>query len=513
MESSSGHAAILPQDREKEGCYVAIRQWSATDPWYREMRRTGILTVPALTRMGLAHLRANNAPAALAAFRSAVLLGKDDPNLWNYCGMALGQMDSLADAAACLEYSLKLSPRQSDTWLLLGSLRKKQGDAAGAEAAYRAALELPGDSALAWQCLALLRQEQNDYAGAIECFLACVQHGPASAAIWANLGNLYYQTGDVGGAQNAFRQAVGLAPADAGCRKMLRSADFLKDVLTGSSVEAALDTYRASLALADGPPEPLIQELLGASFSLLRGFGHIPAAIAVGAKRLELWPEDPAMAYLLAAVKGEGGPDRSPPEYVARHFDEFAERFDAKLVGTLGYDVPRKLVSLLQTALEAGRLHDAADVGCGTGLCGPLLRPFARELTGVDLSPKMLAQAARSGLYHHLVCEEMTAFLHRCPGRFDLLMAADVLIYVGDLAAFLAAAAGALRPGGLLAFSTESATGQGYLLGPSGRFAHAGAYIRSAAAAAFTEHACVETVIRLEAAQGVQGNLFVFRRL
>jgi predicted TPR repeat methyltransferase len=194
------------------------------------------------------------------------------------------------------------------------------------------------------------------------------------------------------------------------------------------------------------------------------------------------------------------------------YFDSFAESFDAKLIGVLGYDVPEKICSAVREVTPANHKYEAVDVGCGTGLCAPLLRPFSEQLIGVDLSPKMLEQAAKRGVYDQLRCEEITAFLNHSPAHFDLVVAADVLIYIGDVMPIFAAAAAAIRAGGLFAFSTETWTGERYRLRPSGRFSHSPQYIRALAGPAFVEYVCLETTIRLEAGTPVLGTLFVFQR-
>jgi predicted TPR repeat methyltransferase len=223
-------------------------------------------------------------------------------------------------------------------------------------------------------------------------------------------------------------------------------------------------------------------------------------------------PASPSAKYLLEALVGRPGLDRSPAEYVVEHFDAFADGFDAQLAGVLGYDIPEKIRAFLQTVAAPGRLYDVLDAGCGTGLCGPLLRGLARRLTGVDLSPKMLELAGRREIYDHLVREDLITFLERSPGCFDLLVAADVLVYLGDLAPFFAAVSVAVRPGGLIVFSTERLEDGGFRLLSSGRFAHAPEYVRQLAEPRFLERVCTDTTIRLEAAERVSGNLFVFQR-
>ena len=172
-----------------------------------------------------------------------------------------------------------------------------------------------------------------------------------------------------------------------------------------------------------------------------------------------------------------------------------------------------KLVAAFAQHLPANNRLDILDAGCGTGLCGPYLRPFARSLTGVDLADKMLDRAKDRALVRHAYLRgEITAYLNRCPGTFDAIIAADVIIYFGDLVPLATALWQSLRPNGLLAFSTESAISPGHHLLTSGRFAHSVDYIRSVFAGSFTELTVEETQVRLEAERQVAGNLFVFAR-
>jgi predicted TPR repeat methyltransferase len=131
-------------------------------------------------------------------------------------------------------------------------------------------------------------------------------------------------------------------------------------------------------------------------------------------------------------------------------------------------------------------------------------------MTGVDLSPKMLARAKQRNIYDHFACAEITAFLMESPDSFDVILAADVFIYFGDLFPLKSAITKVLRPNGLLAFSIERTTSANHHLLPSGRFAHAVEYIRSVFGAEFIECVCQETILRHEANQPVAGNIFVY---
>lgn len=122
-----------------------------------------------------------------------------------------------------------------------------------------------------------------------------------------------------------------------------------------------------------------------------------------------------------------------------------------------------------------------ADLGCGTGICGPLFAPYTDELIGVDLSPKMLELAERKNCYDSLVEENVVDFLNQRPNSIDTCIAADVLVYFGDLEAVLAGVATALRDNGLFAFTLEAQDGEGWSLRPTGRYAHSADYVRRVA--------------------------------
>ncbi|HZU82698.1 MAG TPA: methyltransferase domain-containing protein [Polyangiaceae bacterium] len=499
---------------EVDAAAASVRAWAITEPDLAALAASGLTLGQAVARWGMRLVRANRAADACVALAAALALAPDDACLWTQLGVALDRCGRQAEAEAGLEWSLTLRRDQPDTWILLGLIRVKLGDRSGAERAYRTALEQSPSSTAGWQCLALVLEQQRDYAGAIDAYGRCVALGDASAALWANLGRLHYQTARISEACGAYEAAVRADPANVHYAHMLAKARFVRDVRDGAPVDEALEAYdRAQPAPGS---EPALLDLLGAAFGLLSTSGHTEAASRIGRKRLELQPSSASAKYLLKALAGDPCLDHSPPEYIVETFDAFADTFDAKLVGVLGYDVPEQLCSLVRSVTAAGDLYDTLDAGCGTGLCGPLLRPFARTLTGIDLSAKMLEHAARRGVYDALAQSELTAFLEEAPRRFDLIAAADVLIYFGDLELFFTAAARAMRPRGLLAVSTEqlgpaSAAAPGYRALASGRFAHRPDYVRARAAACFTLEACVETTLRIDVTERTRGHLFVFR--
>jgi predicted TPR repeat methyltransferase len=156
------------------------------------------------------------------------------------------------------------------------------------------------------------------------------------------------------------------------------------------------------------------------------------------------------------------------------------------------------------------------DLGCGTGLCGEQLRDLARRMVGVDLAPKMLERAHRRGCYSELVVADAGQYLAaQASASFDLVLAADVLIYIGDIGQMVHEVARVLRPGGRCAFSIEqpSQACESYRLEPSGRYAHALAYVRGLAlGSGLEERSCRDVAIRKHGAQALPGQLLLLQK-
>src|SRR5690606_37696389 len=154
----------------------------------------------------------------------------------------------------------------------------------------------------------------------------------------------------------------------------------------------------------------------------LRESEKLPEAIAAYEQARRFGAGAERVDYALAALGVLPRPPQTPPEVVKSHFDDFAEVFESHLVDTLHYRAPQCLCEALEGVLPAHPL-DVLDLGCGTGLCAPLLRPAARRLVGVDLSGRMLERAAQQGDYDELVCAEATQVLRASPDSQDVVVA------------------------------------------------------------------------------------------
>jgi predicted TPR repeat methyltransferase len=218
--------------------------------------------------------------------------------------------------------------------------------------------------------------------------------------------------------------------------------------------------------------------------------GDREAAIMAFATARDADPQDYHGARLHLARLGSGEATPAMTEtYVRRLFDQHAPDFDQALLERLEYRAPELLreaaASICQMLGRPMSFANMLDLGCGTGLAGQAFRPFASHLTGVDLSPGMVEQARGKGVYDRLEAAELVQFLRGEPAKsYDLVLAADVFVYVADLAPALSGIGRVLTPGALLAFTVETHDGEDVRLAPTLRYAHADGYVRAELGAA-----------------------------
>ena len=216
----------------------------------------------------------------------------------------------------------------------------------------------------------------------------------------------------------------------------------------------------------------------------------------------------------LARLDGRATPPAMPPAYVASLFDDYAPRFDRHLIDELGYRGPAILMDALHGTWGDRRFRRALDLGCGTGLMGAALARRADRIEGVDLSPAMVERAAASGFYERLVVGEIGHHLDEsAPAGFDLVVAADVFVYLGGLGPVVEGIARVLAPGGVLAFTTQKADTGAVRLGDDLRFSHSADHIRAALnTAGLGLELLAEASTRREAGKPVPGLVVVAQK-
>lgn len=392
---------------------------------------------------------------------------------------------------------------EADIWFDRAVRAGEDGDHPAAEAAWREVVARTPDRSEAWLGLGLsltAARRFDEAAGP----LARACQDPQAPPLWRLcLAQALYMAGRFADSAAAFDQAAEAEPLALNARLTQARTHALAAMITGS-VEAALARY-AAFAGSDAEPAHVIA---GEAMPVLAVFGHTEAACAVGRWLVADDPANPLHAHALAALEGRTL-DRAPAAYVETLFDQFAERFDGKLVDDLGYRAPGQMVELI--TLHRRDFAAVLDLGCGTGLSGDALARLGAPIVGVDLSGAMLEKARARGLYGELVRDDLAAFLPTRPAAFDLVFAADVLIYFGDLAPVIAGVAAALEPGGLFIFSTEHGEADWRLLS-SGRFSHGQAYLHRLAAEAFDVLDERRVTLRREGSGAAEGLLSLWRR-
>ncbi|MCX7121211.1 MAG: tetratricopeptide repeat protein [Gammaproteobacteria bacterium] len=242
---------------------------------------------------------------------------------------------------------------------------------------------------------------------------------------------------------------------------------------------------------------------------------NIPQAIICYEKANTLKPNESEIQHILCALKQEKTPDTAPADYVAHLFDQYAPYYDHHLSAALKYDAPQKMLSCVMLANP--KLFDMRwkilDLGCGTGLCGALFKSAASQLIGVDLSDNMLAVAREKNIYDDLILSDLTQAL-KTAFSVDLICAADVFTYIGDLELIFKLASNALVLNGLFVFTVEKTTEKEFILQTTIRYAHSKSYLDRLIKNHPFEIISFENVqLRKQKNQAVEGYLVLLRKL
>jgi len=410
----------------------------------------------------------------------------------------LQQAEQWAAAAEIYEAILEADPNHAAALHFSGVLAHQQGRD-DAVALIARSLELEPDRADWHSNFGIVLQDGLRLEEATAAYEQAIALDPEHANAHSNLGVVLRAQGRVDDAEAAYRTAIRIDADHADAHHNL--GVLLNDL--GRRREAAL-CFSKVVTLR--PRHPEARRLLALAHYTL---GDVDKAIAVFDEWLREEPDDPIAQHMLAACSGRDVPARASDAFIETTFDSFAATFDAKL-SNLGYRAPALVAEMLAHAgLDPSRSLDVLDAGCGTGLCGPLLAPYARRLVGVDLSEGMLARARTRDVYDELAKGELTAYLRGSPGWFDVIVSADTLVYFGPLDAVAEAAAGALRPGGVLVFTVEKlpdeAGDAGYSISPNGRYRHGAGYVERTLAAAGLQPEIAPAELRLEAGEPVAG--------
>jgi len=289
-----------------------------------------------------------------------------------------------------------------------------------------------------------------------------------------------------------------------------RRYQYAQALFEDGDFAAAADLFEQAIELA--PNWPAAYWSLGKA---RRDAGDNARAALAFRECLRLDPDDSLGASLaLAEIDASVTIDAAPAAYVKTLFDAYADEFDKALVERLDYSTPQQLAVLVrETRKDKGRFKRALDLGCGTGLAGEAIIADVAWLEGVDISQGMIDKARAKGVYNALEARDLLSALHGGRGRYDLILAADVLIYFGELEKIFLALARRLDSGGLVAFSVEKGESADWSVQASLRFAHSAGYVARVLKAAGLELVRMEErILRKDRGADITGYLIIGRK-
>jgi predicted TPR repeat methyltransferase len=413
--------------------------------------------------------------------------------------------EQLDEAEALFRKVLDVAPDLADALHFSGVLAHQQGRSEEALALIARSLEAEPEQA-DWQSnYGVVLQSTGRLGDAIEAYRRAIALQPTHANAYNNLGVILRAYGRLQEAEEAYRNAIEFNP------KQPDAHHNLAVLLSATSrTEEAVTCYCRALTLK--PEYPEARRLLALAYCVI---GEPHKAVLVCEEWLRHEPDDPIALHTLAACSGRDVPLRASDAYIQKVFDSFATSFEAKLA-MLHYQAPMLVATALADSGSLTAKVEILDAGCGTGLCGPLVAPYARRLIGVDLSQGMLEHAREKHVYDDLVQGELTEYLRIHEDAFDVIISADTLVYFGALDEVIVAAAGALRAGGFLVFTVEEAAADDiaapYCIRPHGRFNHRADYVERLLVGAGLMPSIGRAKLRLESGLPVAGLVLTARK-
>lgn len=428
-----------------------------------------------------------------------------DPNLKHlHTARAQIAKGDLKAAAQTLNKANRQAPNDPRVIMLGGVLAEQSGNVQGAFELLRRVVSMAPDWGPGMLELALLLARQNQFTEAIEMAEKVAALEPKNAVVLAGVIDIAHRAGHLDMAISHLRRGLELVPNDPQLRKLLA-----RDL--GSLGQHAESIELWNSLIQDNPADA--EALLGCLQACIAS-GQPEQGIVSAERLLELAPDDAVYAYYADLAHGKT-PLHQPPVISQGLFDGMAELYDQHMVRGLGYQLPKQIAEKI-TALYPDRKLNILDLGCGTGLLGVCLGKLDGFLIGVDVSHKMIEQAARHGVYARFHTVNLLDALQETPDAlYQVITALDAFTYAGDLTKAIPNAYRILVPGGHLMLSCEIAAegGPNLILQTNGCYAHKRSHVEALCkAAGFESVEIQDTVLRVENNTPVNGFVVVARK-
>ena len=383
-------------------------------------------------------------------------------------GNAYADLGNSSEAIRFLNKSIEIDENYVDAYYNLAHIFQSLDKNQEAIDCYNKTIEISPNYFAAYNNLGNIYREQRDFEASLDCFKKAIEINPKYADSYNNMGNALTEMGELNAAMDSFKTALEIKPQFA--EAYFNMGKAYQD---HEKYSDAINCYFAALKINN--------QYADAHYNLgmiYRELGDFEKAIAQCRTAFSIDPTNYSEAeHLVSAMLGETT-KAAPRKYVEGLFDAFADSFDDALVNKLEYNTA-KIAEILKLNIPDNDITKILDMGCGTGLLAPYLKTYCDHLIGIDVSQKMLKKAEVSNHYTNLIHSDIVDYIRKTKDKFDLFIAADVLVYIGDLDLLFKLIKQSNSSGGWLAFSTEHIETSTYELRSSGRYAHSKSYIDS----------------------------------
>lgn len=457
---------------------------------------------PLYNSKGNVLLRQGNAQAAMNEYKQAVKIDPHYAIAYNNLGRCHYLQDKLIAAQKSYAKAIEINPNFGDAYYNQGVLLLKTGELESAQASLEKALTLNPSNAAIYGQLAQIYLQKAQYPEAIDYLQKRLIAQPEHIDSWHYLGVAHLTLNQLEDAVHCFEKVLQLTHQHPECYEHLAIAylklDDKEKALTYFLRQLEIQPtatayYNIGVLLIEKNQHRDAIEYLKQAVALEPL--HLAAHLNLGVLYLKLQqqdqalqhyqqaavikPDDPEIQHILMALTQHETPEKAPAEYLQNLFDQYASYYDKHLTESLRYRVPQQLHAAVyqETRVEQPEWV-ILDLGCGTGLCGELFKEFASRLIGIDISAEMVNAAKEKNIYDELKVADIEAALDDY-SNIDLVLAADVFTYIGELTTIFAKINQALKPGGYFAFSVEKTAKFPFELQPSIRYAHSQEYLQA----------------------------------